>query len=84
MTDCKLIYENTEEVDSAGPELGPDSAATGHPLPRPVQDTGLKNTFSWSSLIRGQRRRPWPPTLTHKTKLDTLQFALPVHVTKRI
>lgn len=39
------IYENTEEVDSAGPELGPDSAAAGHPLPRPVQDTGLKRIF---------------------------------------
>ena len=49
-TCLSCLYANTEEVDAAGPELGPDSAAAGHPLPRPVQDTGLKNTFIWSSF----------------------------------
>jgi transposase-like protein len=49
-TCLSCIYENTEEVDTTGAELGPDGPATGHPVPGQVQDLGLTTSFVWSSL----------------------------------
>ena len=49
-TCLSCLYANPKEVGSAGPELGPDSAAAGHPLPRPVQDLqiNLKQLLGFS------------------------------------
>ena len=44
------IYENPDEVDATGPELGPDRLATGNPVPGQVQDHILTTSFIWSSL----------------------------------
>ena len=44
------LYENPAEMDAARPELGPNSPATGHPLPGLIPDNGLSG-FIWSSLI---------------------------------
>ena len=49
-TGLSRIYENPEEVDPAGAELGTDGPATGHPVPGQVQDLGLTSSFVWSSL----------------------------------
>lgn len=49
-TCLSCIYENTEEVDTTGAELGTDGPATGHPVPGQVQDLGLTTSFVWSSL----------------------------------
>lgn len=44
------IYENPEEVDATGPELGPDRPATGNSVPGQVQDHILTTSLIWSSL----------------------------------
>ena len=49
-TCISCIYENPEEVDPAGAELGADGLATGYPVPEQVQDHSLTTSFVWSSL----------------------------------
>ena len=44
------MYENPEEVDPAGAELGADGLATGYPVPEQVQDHSLTTSFVWSSV----------------------------------
>ena len=74
-------------MDAACPELGSDCPATGHPVPGQVQDTVLKKHYYLEFFDRfdklavgvGGHGR----LLRHnKTKLDTVQFTLPIWQTK--
>ena len=55
------LYENPAEMDAARPELGPDSPATGHPLPGPIPDSDLKELRGIGKILTFARGRGLAP-----------------------
>ena len=45
------VYKNQKKVDPAGAELGTDGTTAGNHFPGQVQNSSLKGTFIWSSLM---------------------------------